>query len=305
MPGENKSVLSPTHYQFLSRYNAAMRAIAHLEPIEYLIIGHIAYDLTPDGPRLGGTAAYATLTANKLGLRVGVVTSWGEELHLGPLDDIPIVNMLAENSTTFENISSPGGRVQILHHQAHSLAFHHIPETWRDPAIIHLGPIAQEVEPALIRRFPNTMRCVTPQGWLRTWDTDGNVTSCEWPEATFVLENSDACVVSIEDVAGDEDRIEEMIIPSRILAVTEGAAGARVFWNGDVRRIHAPEVKEIDPTGAGDIFAAAFFVRFLKTRDPWEAARFANQLAAQSVTHRGLAGIPEPEQIQLATIEVL
>jgi hypothetical protein len=282
-----------------------MRAIAPLEPIEYLIIGHIAYDLTPNGPRLGGTAAYAALTAQSLGLRVGVVTSWGEELPLGPLLDIPIVNVFIDKSTTFENINTPKGRLQILHHCAHTLDYYHIPETWRDPTIIHLGPIAQEVEPSLIRRFPNSLRGVTPQGWLRTWDSSGKVKSCEWPEAAFVLEQSDASVISIEDVDGDEHRIEEMAIASRIFAVTEGAAGARVFWNGDVRRIHAPEVEEVDPTGSGDIFAAAFFIRLHKTHDPWESARFANQLAAQSVTRPGLSGIPEAEQVQLASIEVL
>jgi len=46
-----------------------------LAPVDYLVIGHIACDLTPAGPRLGGTAAYAALTARALGLRVGVVTA--------------------------------------------------------------------------------------------------------------------------------------------------------------------------------------------------------------------------------------
>ena len=50
-----------------------------LEPVDYLVIGHVAHDLTPEGPRLGGTVAYSALTARALGLRVGVVTAAGEE----------------------------------------------------------------------------------------------------------------------------------------------------------------------------------------------------------------------------------
>jgi sugar/nucleoside kinase (ribokinase family) len=64
-------------------------------------------------------------------------------------------------------------------------------------------------------------------------------------------------------------------------------------------------MEEIDPTGSGDIFAAAFFVRLYLTRDPWESARFANQIAAASVARVGLDGILTPEEIQEYLIEVL
>src|SRR4030065_1250487 len=279
--------------------------LAPLEPINYLIIGHLTRDLTPDGPRLGGTAAYAGLTASALGLRVGIVTSWGAELPLGNLRHIPIINYPAEQSTTFENIYTEKGRIQIVHFIAHRLDYHLIPEPWRQAPIVHLGPLAQEVEPGLVRHFPTSLVGVTPQGWLRSWDKEGRVHACEWPEAAFTLQQSGAAVLSIEDVQNDESRIEEMASASRVLVVTEGAAGARVYWNGDVRRFRPPNVEEVDSTGAGDIFAAAFFTRLYLTRDPWESARFANQMAATSVTRRGLEGIPTPEEIQEYLIEVL
>jgi pfkB family carbohydrate kinase len=276
-----------------------------LEPINYLIIGHLTRDLTPTGPRLGGTAAYAGLTAQALGLRVGIVTSWGAEIPLGNLRHIPIISYPAEHSTTFENIYTEKGRIQILHSLAPRLDYHMIPEPWRQAPIVHLGPVAQEVEPGLVRHFPTSLVGLTPQGWLRAWDEAGHVHASEWPEATFTLEQSGAAVLSIEDVQNDESRIEEMAAAARILVVTEGAAGARVYWNGDVRRFRPPQVEEIDPVGAGDIFAAAFFIRLYLTRDPWESARFANQVAATSVTRNGLEGIPTPEEIQEYLIEVL
>jgi sugar/nucleoside kinase (ribokinase family) len=40
----------------------------------------------------------------------------------------------------------------------------------------------------------------------------------------------------------------------------------------------------VNPTGAGDIFAAAFLFRLHQTKgNPWEAAEFANHVAATSV----------------------
>lgn len=282
-----------------------MFSLAPLEPIDYLVIGHITRDLTPNGPRAGGTASYAALTAKALGLRVGIVTSWGADVPQTALRHIPIVNYAADHSSTFENIYTAKGRIQIIHHLAAPLDYHLIPEPWRSAGIVHLGPVAREVEPGLVRRFPNALVGLTPQGWLRNWDDKGHISPAEWPEASFMLQNASVAVLSIEDLAGDENRIEEFASASRILVVTEGSAGARVYWNGDVRRVRAPVVTEVEATGAGDIFAAAYFMRLNATRDPWEAARFANQIAAISVTRTGLESIPTPSEVEESLLEVL
>jgi hypothetical protein len=257
-----------------------------LEPVDYLMIGHLTVDLTSAGPQLGGTSTYASLTALALGLRVGIVTSWGSEVQLGPMRQIPIVSFPTEASSTFENIYSPEGRVQYIRHVAPTLNLNLIPDPWKNAPIVHLGPVAQEVEPSLVRHFPTALIGLTPQGWLRSWNSKGKVATTEWPEATFVLQHAGATVISIEDVDGDESRIEEMASSSRVLAVTEADQGVGLYWHGD-------------------IFAAAFFTRLYTTRDPWEAARFATILAACSVTRPGLAGIPTAEEIQESMVEVL
>jgi sugar/nucleoside kinase (ribokinase family) len=110
----------------------------------------------------------------------------------------------------------------------------------------------------------------------------------------------------VRDAAGvDAKLVEALAAACRLLALTEGAAGARVYWNGDVRRIQAPPAAQVDPTGAGDVFAAAFFIRLFDTRDPWEAARFANQLASTSVTRPGLRGVPTAEEALQASMVVI
>ncbi|HEX7556964.1 MAG TPA: PfkB family carbohydrate kinase, partial [Leptolinea sp.] len=179
------------------------------------------------------------------------------------------------------------------------------PEIWRSTPLVHIAPVAREVDPTLARFFSDSLVCLTPQGYMRSWDKTGRVSFSEWPEASFVLENTAAAVLSLEDINGDENRIEEMLRSIRILAVTEGAAGVRIYWNGDVRRFSPPKVTEIDSTGAGDIFAASFFVKYFATRDPWEAARFAVQLAAYSVTRSGIESIPTAEEIEFTGTEIL
>ncbi len=139
---------------------------------------------------------------------------------------------------------------------------------------------------------------------MRAWDEAGQVVGTDWENAEQALGRAGAVVISIEDVAGDEDTVEFMANHTRVLAVTEGAAGSRLYWHGDQRRFRAPKMQETDATGAGDIFAAAFFIRLQITRDPWEAARFATQLSAYSVTRTGLESIPTDEEIQACMVEV-
>jgi sugar/nucleoside kinase (ribokinase family) len=56
-----------------------------------------------------------------------------------------------------------------------------------------------------------------------------------------------------------------------------------------MRHVPVTPVQEADPTGAGDIFAAAFFIRLHRNNgDPWDAARFANGIAAATVKAVGL-----------------
>jgi len=281
-----------------------MYNLAPLEPVDYLVIGHVTHDLTPSGPRLGGTAAYSALTAQALGMRVGVVTASGAETALDALQDVLVVSAQSARSTTFENIHTENGRRQVLHHQAERLSFENVPENWRKASIIQLGPVAQELDAVLPDSFTPSLLGLTPQGWLRAWDETGRVVQTDWDSAEQALGQAGAVVVSVEDVAGDEEQLEFMAAHTRILAVTEAAAGARLYWHGDQRRFRAPALQEVDATGAGDIFAAAFFIRLLATRDPWEAARFATQLSAHSVMRSGLKGIPTAEEIQACMVEV-
>ncbi|HBG74449.1 MAG: hypothetical protein A2X25_14110 [Chloroflexi bacterium GWB2_49_20] len=274
------------------------------ESVDYLVIGHLACDLTPDGFRLGGTAAYSALTAKALGVRTGVVTAWAGDLPLDQLKGISVFSIPAGKSTTFENMYTPDGRVQILHKRAPRILYESVPEIWRHSAIIHIGPIAQEVDPIPGDDFSPTLLGLTPQGWMRSWNTSGRVKACPWEHSADALAAAGATVISIEDVGGDENEIERMALASRILAVTEGPSGARLYWHNDLRRFRAPLKNEVDATGAGDIFATAFFVRLYATRDPWEAARFATQLAAFSVTRTGLEGIPTQTEIQTCLVEV-
>lgn len=276
-----------------------------MQPVDYLVIGHLAVDLIPNGKQLGGTVSYAALTARALGLRVGIVTSAGMDAPLQVLDGIQVYNIPTETSTIFENVKTETGRRQTLHHQATPISFDHVPQVWRDAPIVHLAPIAQEVDADMAGQFPSSWVGVTPQGWMRAWDENGSVFATAWENSEQVLGQVGGVVMSVEDVNRDLELVEWMAHHTRLLCLTEGELGAVLYWNGDRRRFRPPVMVELDSTGAGDVFSAGFFYRYRQTRDAWEAARFATNLAAYSVTRAGLQGIPTHEEIEHCKMEVL
>ena len=265
--------------------------------INYLIIGHVTKDIAPDGGRMGGTAAYAGLTALACGVPASLVTSCSLDCDLSPLDGILVQKVLSGKTTTFENRYSGSAREQWVTSTADPLGPVHIPPGWLTPAIVHLAPVVGEVKPGLLDLFSRSLRCVTLQGWMREWDSGGKVRHAFPPEAEEAARHAHASVFSIDDVDGDSGKAERLAALSPVAAVTDGEHGCRVFWKGETRAFPAPSVQVVDPTGAGDIFAAVFFLRLKDTGDAWEAGRMAVALASRSVTRPGLAGVPTPAEI--------
>jgi hypothetical protein len=282
-----------------------MSDLTMMQPVDYLMIGHVTQDLTPQGPKLGGTASYAALTAKALGMRVGIVTSCRPDLDLSIFDGITVVRKNAALNSTFINTPTPNGRVQHIKGIAETIQLDDIPQAWRNAPIVHLGPVLHEISPEVSAAFPHSIVGITPQGWLRRWDDDGLISFTLWQDSDRVLRHAKIGVMSVEDVHGDEDSIADFASNLPVLVVTEGSAGARIFWNGDQRTIRPPQVDEVDAVGAGDIFATSFFIRYQMTKDPWEAARFATLIAANSVTRITLEGVPTPQEVNKFMTEII
>ena len=235
--------------------------------IDYLVIGHISTDLTPTGSRVGGTVAYAGRTACSLGCRTAVLTSASaSDDHAGTLPRIDIRRVPADATTVFENIYDTEGRRQIIHSRAKDLVFDHLPSDWRQAPIVHFAPIADEIDPRMILQFPGTLIGLTPQGWMRGWDRIGNVFARDWFAASEFFPVASAVILSEEDLPNPQalDRYRRW---SRLLVLTCGSRGCKVFQQGDMRHVPVTPVQEADPTGAGDIFAAAFLIR--SKRSAW------------------------------------
>ncbi len=266
---------------------------------DFVVIGHVAKDLTDEGHQPGGTVVYSALTARKLGRRVGVITSAGPDLDLDQiLENMEVICLPSPVTTTFRNIYEEEGRRQYVYAVAKRIGIEDVPVAWQEASIVHLGPIAGEIGGNMIDLFSASLLGLTPQGWLRRWDDQGRVFPCQWMEADKLLGRADVLILSEEDLDGEARTLRSQLGAPRVAVVTEGAKGAMVYSQG--AKFHSPArpTTVVDPTGAGDIFAAAFLVRLAETDDPHEAARFANVAASLSVEKVGIASVPNRAQIE-------
>lgn len=280
---------------------------------EFLTIGHVTRDLRRGGLYSpGGTAVFASVCAHRLGLTAGIATCADEKWGRFVWREYPFLTwhfVSSPQTTTFHNIYQDGFRTQYLHAQGSVLSLADIPASWLQSPLVLFGPVAQEIPLDLILsfpRFPGSLRAATPQGWLRHWDADGRVSPTLWLDAERILPKLDVLILSQDDllpfVDSDVDEVESilcnwsMLVP--LLVATDGCRGATLFQHGAGQKFPAFPAHEVDPTGAGDVFAAAFLTHLYRSHDPVQAVTFANCTAAFSVEQEGTAGIPTLQQVE-------
>lgn len=271
-------------------------------PVDYVLIGHMTADLTPQGRQVGGTVSYAMRTAAAFGLRVGLLTSAHPQDPL--LDELTpygqVMVVPAEATTTFENVYTPTGRTQYIRAVAAPLTSAHLPTAWRSAPLLHLGPVAGEGEDlSLFDRCPHARSMLTLQGWLRQWDASGLVRFRPWFRPS-ILQRLELLVFSEEDIRQQPGLIHQISPYARHLLYTQAERGGIHFQSGLPTPFRPPTVKAVDPTGAGDIFATSALCALHLTNSIRQAVRVATTLAATSVTRIGVAGVPSPDEVQQA-----
>ncbi len=276
---------------------------AERSPIDFLVLGHVTVDRVEDDRVVLGGTTYAALTARNMGARVGLHTSASYEPGLvDTLRGTYVARVPAEYTTCFTNEYGSGRRRQLIESVAEKLTYEQVLPEWRNPPVVHVSPLCQELDGGIVNRFPRSLIGVAPQGWLRGWsEPDGEVRPVPWADAERVLARADVVIVSEHDVA-DRSVIDDWARRARLLVVTLGEQGAEVYRRGGEQPYRAAAFKparEVDPTGAGDVFAAAYVWHLYQSGGNWrQAADWANCVASFVVEKRGVSGIPKLGEVE-------
>lgn len=281
---------------------------------DYTTVGHVTIDVLDDrSRRAGGTAFYSALQAARLGLRARILTrGLPAEIHelLAPYcHELELTLQPAPCTTTLRTFGSGSQRSQRVLAWAGPID----DELALDTAILHLAPVAREIP----RGWPTRGGAggaagegaahregvpfvgLTPQGLVRQWDApDGRIahvapTGAAARAAAELAAGCHAIVVSEHERASCAGLIAAATAAGALVAVTAGAGPNTILVpGGQALACEVPELERpVDDLGAGDVFAAAFFIALSEGRSPLDAAAFANAAAAVRMCGTGAGAI--------------
>jgi sugar/nucleoside kinase (ribokinase family) len=273
---------------------------------DYTTIGHVTIDVLDDGSRrAGGTAFYSALQAARLGLRALIVTRGvpGEiEALLEPYrGELELTVLPAAHTTTLRTLGAGSARSQRLLAWAGAIAAEDVA---LDTAILHLAPVARETFAFWHKRAPFVG--LTPQGLVRVWgERDGEIERSS-PSGyvadvtNAVARQCDAIVVNEHERTDCAGLIDAGRTAGANVAVTAGAGPIALLTpGGELLTVDVPPLERpVDDLGAGDVFAAAFFIALSEGRSMLDAAGFANAAAAVRIGGDGAGAIGGREAIE-------
>lgn len=285
-------VTSPVPFEFDERIPRMPRLLA---------VGNVTWDRLPEGMVLGGSVSYATLAARKLGWEVAAATAAGPDFD--PARDMPGVTVFKADSpatTRFANEYDTGGtRRQVVLSRAGMVDLGLVPAAWRSPEVLMLGGVLPEIPPRAALAFNADVVGAGAQGWLRAIDEDGQVHPREWERPGDDLAGVHVLFFSEHDMADAATRARELLEYVPIVAVTRGWRGVLILTRDGQQEVPTLPRREVDPTGAGDVFAAGFLIRYAETGDVAEAAAFgacAASCAVEGVATTSLGDRAEVER---------
>jgi 1D-myo-inositol 3-kinase len=263
---------------------------------DILVAGHIVRDILPGGWRAGGGVYYACCQAAALGLRVGAVTACAAEFELPRIRRVDWHAVASSQTTTFENTYSRGVRRQRVQAAGAALKLADIPEQWLDAPVVLLTPVFHDVDPQLPKRLGGRrLLGIGAQGWLRR--REGEMVHPGVVESRPQWLAGDVVFVSEEDVTEPEAvAVWQRNVP--LIVLTRGGSGCTI-WDASGRHDYAPvAIDEVDPTGAGDVFAVAFLHKYHEGSRIGDAARFAAAAAALAIRGKGAEGVAGTREIE-------
>lgn len=262
---------------------------------DYLVIGHLTADVLEDERiQTGGTALYAALTAHRLGARVAILTAAKPDIDLSMLpSDVEVQLIPSPATTTFRNRYRENARTQYMYERATPLSRE---DLQRAPAarVVHLGPVAYELPTDGLRLPQWEFVGLTAQGLLRSVAADKQVLTDPQLLRRLPLDGIHAVALSEEDVNFDEEPVIAITDRVPVVALTRAERGATIWWHGEAVDVPAYRAQVVDPTGAGDVFATAFFLALRNGDDPIAAARYACAAASCAIEGIGVATLPTP-----------
>ncbi|MEM0054031.1 MAG: carbohydrate kinase family protein [Nitrososphaeria archaeon] len=287
--------------------------------VEVVVVGHFSLDENIS-PRarvsnvLGGAPIYSGSTFSRLGLKVGICSCVGEDQYEHATEfckrigiDYKGLHLCGMETLRFQNFyDEKENRFQKCYNVPRKLSPEDIPKEYLGSRAYYISPLMDEVTLNFLEtiRFGGSVLMLDPQGIMRKVGEDGKV-SIVFEEEHLVkfFEKVDIVKIGKDEARAiglNEKEILRLIRNSgaRIGIVTRGKDPVIVSHENGIFEVNTIDVNVEDPTGAGDVFGAAFLTEYLRSKNVKRAVKFANIAAGLKIRYRGPEGFPARKDIE-------
>lgn len=252
------------------------------------VVGLVSLDRVDGGlPRLGGAPFYAAQALRLLGHPAVVATKVADEdRHRLNALGLPVVAGRAERTIAFRIENREDGRLLALD----ELGTVWTPEDargWLGSALagahwVHAGALTRADFPAETLAALRRGRRLSLDGQALVRPARKGEIALDADFDPEVLRHVDVLKLSQEEadvlsLAPNERSLKTLGVPE--IVVTLGSRGSIVYADGLAEHVSTRPVDAADPTGAGDMFLAAYASFRLRRHGPPSAARLATQAA--------------------------
>jgi sugar/nucleoside kinase (ribokinase family) len=285
------------------------------------VVGHLSIDtiILPSRSKpfvvLGGAATYTSFAGKNLGATASVISKVGgsfPEAYLWWLGqegvDLSGVTKSANEPTTCFELSYSKDlfeRALKLRSKGPALSPDDVPKDFRAKAV-HIAPIANEIPYELVERLKSCADVLSldPQGLLRSFDEEGNVTeNASVDFRIFSLINIFKSSLNEIYALTGESELKPAIkaihdVGVETVIVTMGAKGSILSVEGAQYNIEACRSQIlVDPTGAGDVFIGSFLTEYLRQKESLWCASVGSAAASCVIEGLGPTYFGEKEEI--------
>jgi sugar/nucleoside kinase (ribokinase family) len=254
-----------------------------IKRLKIIVIGHITLDEYNAKLIPGGSAYYCSQTYLALGAQVKLISIVGNDFHFDEVfQGMDTLVKRTGKTTQFKNIYKKNSiREQISLAQAEPISYDGIPEDFKECDVLHLVPVLGEVDINMwVTLIKSKLVAIGLQGWLRRINSSKIVLSkkCTFSEEEY--KKIDLLCMSEDDIKDQSDLLENIIKFVPIVALTHGVKGCDIYRDGIKKSYGVFKTIEVDPTGAGDVFASGLVHSIASGKSEMEAGHIGAGLAS-------------------------
>jgi len=238
---------------------------------------------------MGGGGFYSSLSLSRMGVETVLFTAYGSDMNPEWVEQlerkgVEVYRVELERSIVFENVYQDSSRLQKSSGEP-SRKISVDRSRLTGLSAVHVTPVLNEVDLTVFKELEEAgcRVSIDAQGFIRSSGKNGCVQHVKRMVPENLLAGVGYVHMNVDEQLFFLNRdVKELfeINPEMVVELTNSEHGSMVVYKQGCFYMPSLEVNTLDPTGAGDVYAAVFLAKHLETGSLLESSLYASACAS-------------------------